>query len=165
MVIPNRQQALDYFRSQICTKGGKRSQVRSRHLDATGSNHSFRAVVKSEMDLEVLRLVVWKETWQGLVSDCAGDSCIVPGMQNPTESSTSLSDGHRTSSREFEGQWKAYDITAVPVEDKDPLTGRAPPLRLSTHRADDERLLAHSNEYTRATYPPSCRVSTLNLGR
>jgi hypothetical protein len=78
------------------------------------------------MDLEVLRLVIWKETWQGLVADCAGDSCIVPGMQDPAESSTALSNGHRTSSREFEGQWKAYDITAVPVEEDDPLTGSTP---------------------------------------
>jgi len=78
------------------------------------------------MDLEVLRLVLWKETWQGLVSDCAGDTCIVPGMQNPAESGAELSKGPRTISREFEGLWKAYDIIAVPMEDDDPLTGLHP---------------------------------------
>ena len=98
-----------------------------------GDMHQFQsqfvplAVLDGEMDLEVLRLVLWKETWQGLVSDCSGDSCIVPGMQNPAESAAELSKGPRTSSREFTGQWKAYDITAVPVEDEDPLTGMHAP--------------------------------------
>ena len=74
--------------------------------------------------MEVLRLVLWKESWQGLAESCAKDRCVPSDVQSPAESSEDLSAQPRASAADFEGRWKAYDVSAVPIDEEDPLTGQ-----------------------------------------
>lgn len=78
---------------------------------------------ESELDVEVLRLVLWKEAWQGLAESCAKDSCVPNDVNSPDESNVDLSTQPRASAANFEGRWKAYDVSAVPIDEEDPLTG------------------------------------------
>lgn len=70
-----------------------------------------------------MRLVLWKEAWQGLAESCAKDSCVPNDVNSPDESSVDLSTQPRASAANFEGRWKAYDVSAVPIDEEDPLTG------------------------------------------
>ena len=79
------------------------------------------------MDVEVLRLALLREAWQGLSEGCHVDRCVERGVKDPVESDSPLSAAERTSPTAFDGNWKAYDISAVPIEDADPLTGAPPP--------------------------------------
>ena len=78
---------------------------------------------ENELDVEVLRLVLCKEAWQGLAESCAKDSCVPTDVNSPDESSVDLSTQPRASAKNFEGRWKAYDVSAVPIDEEDPLTG------------------------------------------
>lgn len=69
-------------------------------------------------------MVLWKEAWQGLAESCAKESCVPPNVLSPDESSTDLSTQGRVGERNFEGRWKAYDVSAVPIDEEDPLTGQ-----------------------------------------
>ena len=77
----------------------------------------------SELDVEVLRLVMVREAWQGLAESCAKDACVPTDVQSPEESQMDLSTEARASAADLEGRWKAYDVSAVPIDEQDPLTG------------------------------------------
>lgn len=51
------------------------------------------------------------------------DRCVARDVQNPAESASELSTADRTDPQAFEGTWKAYDLTAVPIDEEDPVTG------------------------------------------
>ena len=68
-----------------------------------------------EMDIEVLRVLLFREFWQGLPST---------GKKLPVKTSTeAVIEGPRLSPRKLAGQWKVFDVESTPFEDQDVVTG------------------------------------------
>lgn len=82
------------------------------------------AVGEGELDVQILRLVMFLESWQGLAEGCEIDKCIDENTTATQEVEISFSQGPRTGPEILKGVWKSYDISAVPVNDRDPLTGK-----------------------------------------
>ena len=67
------------------------------------------------MEVEVLRVLLFREFWQGLPST---------GKKLPVKQSTEpVIEGPRLSPRKLAGQWKVFDVESTPFVDQDPLTG------------------------------------------
>ena len=67
------------------------------------------------MEVEVLRVLLFREFWQGLPST---------GKKLPVKPSTEpVISGPRLSPRKLSGQWKVFDVESSPFIDQDPLTG------------------------------------------
>jgi hypothetical protein len=70
----------------------------------------------SELDVEVLRVAVFHERWQCLGEEgCALD----PAHAAP------LSEAPRMAPATLRGDWKVFDVSAVPIEETDVETGAA----------------------------------------
>ncbi|KAK9834414.1 hypothetical protein WJX74_001305 [Apatococcus lobatus] len=68
----------------------------------------------AEMQVEVLRVLLFREFWQGLPST---------GKKLPLKQSTEpVIEGPRLSPRKLAGQWKVFDVESTPFVDQDPLT-------------------------------------------
>ena len=71
-----------------------------------------------ELDVEVLRIGVCSEGWQCLTDD---DACSIGDQA--FEASQPLSGAPRLDQAELAGDYSVFDVSAVPVEETDPLTG------------------------------------------
>lgn len=74
-----------------------------------------------ELDLEVLRVVVFREAWECLSDDAA---CSLEDMIAPQSSSPTIPKD------KVVGEYKVFDISAVPVEETDSFTGETKQLML-----------------------------------
>ena len=102
------------------------------------------AVENGELDVEVLRLVLWSESWQGLAETCEVDKCIDDNTQAANEVQAPLSTAERARPEMLKGKWKAYDISAVPVKETDPLSGEHTHEQIcSRERNKEKSLVSH----------------------
>ena len=70
----------------------------------------------SELDVEVLRIVAFHERWQ-----CLGeDGCAVDFT---ADADAPLSEAPRIAPPALRGDWKVFDVSAVPIEETDVETG------------------------------------------
>ncbi len=70
----------------------------------------------SELDVEVLRIVAFHERWQCLGEDgCAVDFAA--------DANAPLSEAPRIAPPALRGDWKVFDVSAVPIEETDVETG------------------------------------------
>ena len=68
-----------------------------------------------EMDIDVLRVLLFREFWQGLPST---------GKKLPVKPATQpVIDGPRLSPKKLSGQWKVFDVESSPFVEVDPMTG------------------------------------------
>jgi hypothetical protein len=68
---------------------------------------------EGEVEVEVLRIAVVRETWQCLAED-ESPSCVA---DTSSEAFPALSSQPRNSPRELRGLWNVFDVTAVPLPD------------------------------------------------
>lgn len=62
----------------------------------------------------MLRIALAREAWHCLADD-ESPSCVAEA--SPSEPAPALSDAPRTHPRALEGDWKVFDVTAVPLPD------------------------------------------------
>ncbi|KAK9909661.1 hypothetical protein WJX75_005765 [Coccomyxa subellipsoidea] len=73
-----------------------------------------------ELEVEVLRIAVLRETWQCLAEDDS-PACVA----DPSQVLPEVSTGTRSQPRDLKGSWKVFDVSASPVPD-DAASGEEP---------------------------------------
>lgn len=73
---------------------------------------------ESELDIEVLRVALFRESWQCL-AEADAEACILPDL---ARDAADLGAG-RPRPESLAGEWKILDNTGVPVTETDQLTG------------------------------------------
>ena len=81
-----------------------------------------------ELDVEILRIAVFREVWQCLTDN---DACVV---------SDAILDRVSLQPAALAGDYNVFDLSAVPVEETDPFTGGGRRQGLAAaHRSDASR--------------------------
>lgn len=73
---------------------------------------------ESELDIEVLRVALFREGWQCL-AEADAEACILP---EPGRGAPDARAG-RARAADLAGEWKVLDVTGVPITEADALTG------------------------------------------
>lgn len=118
--------------ARVCTSICAHLRLSSTAQYAPRPHHARPAAGGEELDVDLLRMTVVRETWQGILDDPLEDRQQLQGFERaaaraPEE--TSCLDGKRLTPRRMGGEWKVFELCAQPVVEKDVLTGVQPAVR------------------------------------